>query len=104
MTISPVLSDVAAQGWRLWTLGEGIDGLWRAKLYRPERLADVPFSADGIGATPDDAIRACLDGPPSTSLYDEATLHLRRPPAFRGADAMRRLADARAALTRSIRA
>lgn len=80
MTYEEAKAEAAKQGYRIWTLGQGIDTLWLAKLYRPVRNAEVPFSADGIGSTEAHAIMACLNGPPSRSLYDEDTMYLRAPP------------------------
>lgn len=94
---------VARKGYRVWSLSQGLDGLWRSILYKPVKGAEQPFTGTGIGSTPENAVMAALNTDVRASLWDDELARLRTPPSVIP-DHLAAAARARMAVTEALKA
>ena len=84
------------KGYRVWSLSEGRDNLWRAILYTGP-IDRVTYTGVGIGTTPENAISIAL----AADRYDRPLVEYVE--CYRtDADTLRRAAEARDALTKAL--
>jgi hypothetical protein len=85
-----VLRETEIEGWRLWHLHHSTRGYWEARLYRIARVdagrGEEWLSPHGQGATPEDAVRACL-----RRLVEDVLHGVRHEPVLRLEAALARL-------------
>ena len=97
------LDAAAKKGFRLWSMCQGLDGKFRARLYNPVVGVEKPFTGTGIGDTPEEAVLACLTSDLTDDLWPAEWAHYRRPPKGLP-DVLREAAAARADLTKAMQA
>ena len=101
--VKEAVDAVARKGYRVWSLSQGLDGLWRSILYNPVRGAEQPFTGTGIGSTPENAVMAALNTDVRASLWDDELARLRTPPPVIP-DHLAAAARARMAVTEMLKA
>lgn len=98
------LDAIHKAGWRLWSLSEGYDRLFRAVLWNPVLTAEKPFSGTGIGSTPENAVRAAMTSETRAGLWDGDEMDRYRRPPKAPPDLLLEATAARVAMTKALRA